>query len=255
MANLQNIKYKRNFLAKVIIKIDFLSLLDESIVFAPNVLNIIQAYFQYNDKDLIKTINNINFKTSSSEILQIIEKRYKNNSGKILCSISKECFFLEFDTYESFTILLDYITKIFSELYKSKNKIQIKRIGLRYINLFDENKIKIQKNYFVKELHDIMDFKNKKINEMDMLISRGFLNLEYFNEDNRTIYKFGKNNSQYPGEIIGKSLLLDIDSIFKGLCDKEEDLIAIIKKNHDIAQGLFEQTITDEFRELLNKDE
>ena len=61
------------------------------------------------------------------------------------------------------------------------------------------------------------------------------------------------HNTDYPATIKKKVFILDLDAYYSGLMNKN-DIIEYFPKFHKSIQELFENSITEKYRELINKN-
>ena len=84
------------------------------------------------------------------------------------------------------------------------------------------------------------------------IVSRVFHNVEYSFDDFNLRYQFGMHNPDYPAPIKKKSFILDLDAYYQGIQDKDE-IQKNLDKYHDKIQEVFELSITDKLRTILNE--
>jgi len=245
-------KYKRNYLTQVIARVDFLSPLN-------SLKDVLPAAVGTLSKDLFpipepKQIIGREFMVSS-EIKQVQEKEIatkewhffgKEREKRLV--ITPESMFVEFKVYGSFAELLSHFSRISDGLFDSFGDLQIKRLGLRYINnlqvpgqnLFSWN------TYLNKNLLCILNIPADRAK-----IARAFHNLELNMGDFIVRFQYGMHNPDYPAPIRTKNFILDYDAYTTGLLTKEE-IRQSLPVFHDQIEQLFENSITDRLREIMN---
>jgi uncharacterized protein (TIGR04255 family) len=250
--------YKRNFLDRVIFRVDFLNELSREILQEDKTMKSIMKHFPVMEKDKViheQTLQVKINKEKDDEIFQSriesVEKNFTNQEKTRSLKFSTKYLVIEIFKYDKYVEFISYITDIFDSL---EVELSIKRIGLRYINIFNFDKVKKFNfnKYFNKK---ILSF--EFIDELDNKIkaTRALNVQEYISDDNKLRFQYGLFNPDYPAEIKKTSFALDFDSYYQGLIDNNDAVIPKINELHYVAQFMFEKTITDKLKEELNKDE
>jgi uncharacterized protein (TIGR04255 family) len=119
---------------------------------------------------------------------------------------------------------------------------------MRYINKFDfpDTDPFDFSNLINPHLYDSLAFYSDK-----KVIARSFNNLEFNFQDFNLRFQFGMPNPDYPAPIKKKHFVLDFDAYFQGL-QTPQDVQSNLDKYHTKIQELFEASITDKMREVLN---
>lgn len=249
---LEEICYKSNYLIKVIARLDLLtpikSLMQE---IHKNISDDIMLSFPIAEprkkigKELLISPDELREKR--------IEEMEWNYHGKIKekrCAISPDAIILDYKEYTSYETLRDEFIRIVTLFFNNYKNLQGRRLGLRYINeinLGHKNPLNWQEFINNKMLY-LFDF----FQEPDKL-SRVFHNLEFnFGEFNLK-YQFGMHNPDYPAKIKRKIFILDLDAYYEGPQNLDE-ISKSLNDFHSKIQELFEMSITDKLRELLNEE-
>lgn len=240
--------YKKPFLNKVILRIDFTSKYDIRNAVSNEVETTILNLFPIPEP---KEVLSKQLQVLASGIQEVSAKEthmfyHGKLREKTLC-LSPDFIYLEVKTYESYDKLKSDFFVIVEKLLASKD-FTIKRLGLRYINnisitdgnLFDWGK------YLNSKLLNILEIPNEK-----RLISRAFSNLvQQFDDGMLLNFQYGMHNPDYPSRIRQKQFILDFDSTYQGLF-RYDELKTNIDKAHDRIEDIFENSINDDLRELM----
>lgn len=247
-------KYNSTFLNTVIFRIDFEDYLSDEtikkIIMSPELL----AIFPIKGKDQIKEDYNYsvfdkgeNPPEISKTLDQYIEKILIDNSGKNRIIASKKAIVFEYNQYFSFEETKKQISFVVKEILSVNSSIRTKRFGLRYINVFDSDTHKINKNYFADSLKGLVKFNDFS----GLVVSRALGNIEFINDDLRLTMKYGNFNRNYPGAVEKYDFVLDYDAYVDGLCLLSDVFQQKLDAAHDMIQTAFESSITDNLRETM----
>lgn len=149
--------------------------------------------------------------------------------------------------YESYKIFSENFFTIIEPLL-SLHPIQLRRFGLRFVNHieFDKGETFSWSRYLNKNLLCIFNIPSNK-----KLIARAFHNLELNFGDYNMRFQYGMHNPDYPACIKKKIFILDFDSYYAGILEKD-DLKSYFSKFHSSIQEMFEYSITDNYKTILN---
>lgn len=249
---MEEICYEKNPITEAIARIDFLNPLTELGKSIPKeIVNEIKKQFPIAEPNEIFS-QELQISDGKKEVKNTKSTEWiffsKDRSKRIVISENK--FIVVHNVYDRFERFNKDFISIFDEIEKMFPSLQIKRFGLRYINNinFDEGDPFEWSNY----LNNLL-FAPLQIPEDKSLISRSFHNLQINNQDYNLTFHFGMHNPDFPATIKKKSFVLDFDAYFAGLLDKSE-LREYFKRFHKSIQGLFEKSITDEYRKILNDE-
>jgi len=230
------IKYEKNYLKEVILRIDFPSTpLDVT---------------KFKSKDLVKKIYPYFSKLEQREILDgqktIVEWRYYDKDQKNFITLSNESIFFRYShwTNESFCQL----EQVFLNILDVYTDLAITRFGLRYVNHveIDEDNPTDWTDYLNENLLSIFD-----IAEDRGLIIRAFHNLELrYDDDMRLRFQYGMHNPDYPAIIRKKLFVLDYDAYHEGLLERDElkDKLSVF---HTRILSLFKKSIKEKLNEKM----
>lgn len=246
-------KYKRNFLNKVIVRIDFLnkiSLLNKQI--PKNISNVIQSHFPIVEpRESI--LSELQIKAPNIRELEpkkILDWNFYGKNRKKHLHINWENMFIVFFEYNSFVELKNYFLDITEKLFENfSNELQVKRLGLRYINSIEVS----SKNpfywgsYLNTNLLSIF-----KITEDKKQIARAFNNLEINFGDFLLRFQYGMYNPDFPAPIRKKIFILDFDA-YSNILFGINEIKAALPIYHENIVEYFEKSIKDGFRRKLNE--
>jgi uncharacterized protein (TIGR04255 family) len=244
-------KYKRNFLHKVIARIDFQQIIGIRNSLSKELSKKALEIFPIEEPK--KKLVGVKFQLSAKEVKreelgEKVEWHYHGrNREKSLC-IASDFMYISYSIYENIEKLSAEFFTILEQLIKSYRDIQVTRTGLRYINnieLNEGNHIEWHR-YLNDDLLSIFDVALDKTK-----ISRAFQILELNYGDMNLKFQYGMFNPDFPAPIRKKIFMLDYDAFFQGLQSENEIKDNIIKFNNEI-EKLFESCIKDGLREVMN---
>ncbi len=243
------IRYKRNFLKEVIARIDFLNpipLLANKI--PKSITDLIKKNFPIAEpRKAIAQELQISPKSFSHKREEFQEwKFYSKDKDKTL-TINQNSIFVSYKKYKTYKEIKDEYLSVINIFAKIFNDIQVRRAGLRYINeiVLEGDPFEWQE-YLNKKILCLLSYYQKKEE-----LSRIFHVLEFnFNIFNLR-FQFGLFNPDFPAPIKQKNFILDMDAYNEGILDISE-ISKIIDNFHQKIQEMFENTITNKFRKILN---
>lgn len=253
------IEYKKNYLDRVILRIDFPSTpLDIEDDLPTEFLKIILQKFPVSEiKEVIEKAYRVDFKEDSLNINKLDKVKefwhYDNNKKKSI-TISKKYIFFDYRVWDesSFEELEGIFNDIVSVLFRISD-VQITRLGLRYINHITIGSPGIDPtewdDYLNPNIVSIF-----KIREDRFQISRAFQNLELIFSDIRIRFQYGMHNPDYPAPIRKRLFILDYDGYCELLQDQKRliDNLKIINKEID---ELFRKSIGPKLEADMKKGE
>jgi len=247
-------RYKQNFLADVIFRIDFASLVElgESEISPSFEEKILEIY------PIKEPIPQVNFKLENDNGNFVSTKydetlwTYKNNDRSIAVELKPDCLVLNLKKgYLDFADFHSKITFILTALFSAYEIPQIQRMGLRYIDkillpedlaLFDWTE------YLSLDLIKNLDFIEDK-NQLRRTMQVFELTL---GSDINVSFKCGVFNSWFPDRLLQKEFVIDTDCYSPIVFQKNEIDDKLLAFNK-ICTDFFEKTITEEFRtKILN---
>lgn len=157
---------------------------------------------------------------------------------------------ITYSKYTSFEDLQSDFISVTTELFKHYTDIRAARLGLRYINHIDEH------DHDPLQWDDLVDPRLlglfKRFNDESSIVNRIFHIVEFkYEDDIQMKFQFGVPNPDFPAPIRAPLFVLDIDAYYDGPQTIDE-----IRSNlvicHERIQDLFEKSITDRLRGLMN---
>lgn len=139
---------------------DFAQFIQTNMVFDENIEKEILKIFPRRGKDQIIRFNSINvvfdqknngLPNANGEIIEGIQREYFTNDGGSKLILTNKFIIFEINKYVSFKLHKQWFQSILLALFQ-KNRVSATRTGIRYINIFDTSKIKLQKKYFASEI-------------------------------------------------------------------------------------------------------
>lgn len=258
MADLENICYKRSFLAQVIIRIDFLQIVPNEIIFQEDIEKAIKKYFPISGKYQVVKINTINVSFNSKNakadatgsMQEGLQREYFDNDGQNRIILSNQVIIFEINKYTRFA---DHLIGIKEILYSVvlNAKISTRRTGVRYINLFPSKDITIRKNFFKPEIAACLSLKPE--HEDGIVLTRSMHLSEYHIGDLIMNFRYGMFNPEYPGKLRLNDFSLDYDCSTEDLFTSSEEIMNCIIKGHDAIQKMYENSILDALRKIMNE--
>lgn len=247
--NYDSICYNHSCLAQVIIRIDFLEYIDENRLLSPAVEKEVLDSFPRKGMRQLLRFQTMNFasdkngsraeQTAREGIQQVFSDA---NDNKMI--LSNQFIVLEINSYTTFEDVIKTFVPAFKALLK-ENQLTSMRTGIRYINFFNDDRIKPQKNYYSSSIGSLLDL--KKGNEKCI---RSMALDEYIIEDMHLNFRYGMYNPDYPQTIKKSNYVLDYDCFCDEAMEGFDNIMSHIQKGHDSIQKLFEESITNQLRSL-----
>jgi len=242
-------KYKRNFITSVILKVDF------NMIDGFDASKFAELKKEY---PIEKVHQRTEFLTQLSKEKQTVDQRtfseyrYYDENMENYFSVSESSCFFELKNHVGFDVLKKQFEKVFATLKNQFNFEDVNRVGLRYINVIPYNKGTDWRKYIAAELSSIDKFYNnigKKLFKKLLCLSRVSLK----NEDTIINFIAGNPNKNYPAAITKEELLLDYDSFCSNV--DVDDVVSKLEILHQNILSLFEKSITEELRILMKVEE
>lgn len=244
--------YKKPFLDKVVMKIDFASNFNLPQKGLPKKISeeILKHFPIPEPREITaKHIHISDHGTSEQQNKQNHLFFHGRDREKTLC-ITSEFLYIEITKYKKYEELRDIFLPLLDQLAE-KEDFSIKRLGLRYIN-----QIKINtgspfewNEYLNPNLLNIFDVPDTK----DYL-SRAFSNIvQQFDNGMLLNFQYGMHNPDFPSKIRQKLFILDYDVYIQGLIGRDE-VKTYIDSGHEKIEELFEKSITQSLRNLMEEE-
>jgi len=255
MTQYDDTKYPRNFIKQVICRIDFLDYIEEEFLFDTTVVSEIIKSYSMKEKDQIMRFNMINIIGSnlnvSGQSIDGIQRTYTTPDGKNKIIISNKYIISEINNYDTFESIITNLQRILKAIFKRK-AINVVRTGIRYINIYDEDQIKVMKKYFSQIIASTISTTVAKHDET-IKMTRS-IHLAQYSVDGMTLnFRFGLYNKNYPSTIKKNDFTLDFDCFTQEAINNTDEIIRYLKKGHDAIRCLFEGSITNDLRKVMNE--
>lgn len=244
--------YKKNFLEKVVFRIDFDKV---ELGKLKNFLAKISSDFPIlEEKKGAEGVINFNFKTKEvkQESNALVTWNVLNKEKTIKIQIRPVFLTIEYFQYKDKKDLLSNV-QIVSDFLKEFGIKTINRLGLRYINTIKDvgGELLDWKPYIEEDLLRSIAFAKK--NEQVLARSMGSMVLK--KDFGNVSFNYGIWNSSYPNVISEKVFILDFDSFSKFPLDTEGiNLGEIVEEYSNEISSLFELAITDKLRENMKNE-
>ena len=246
--------YKNSCLSSVLIRLDFLEFVNNDIIFNHDVEKLMLTNFpkkEMQQQALFHTMNLLVDKdgtTTRREVKEGIQQEFKDLNGNSF-TISNMYVTLQLRMYTTYENELSKLKPVLSKIMQSGNVIA-SRTGIRYVNLFDQSRIKPQKGFFNSQIGALFD---SKLGCEDSVKPIRIMSLnEFVIDDMRLNFRYGHYNTRYPQVLNDKNFVLDYDCFCEDNLDEFDSVINHLEKGHYAIQKVFEASITDKLRKVMN---
>ena len=260
MSEYSSVRYKNCFLRQVIVRVDFSQFIQTNMVFDENIEKEILKTFPRRGKDQIIRFNSINLVLSAKnngipnangEVLEGIQREYLTNDHMNRLILTNKFIVFEINQYSSFELHKKWVQSILLALFQ-RNSLSATRTGIRYINTFDTSKIKLQKNYFAQDIASSLCIRLIEEEQKPRLI-RSMHTAEYRVDEMTMNFRYGMFNPEYPNYLKKNDFALDYDFFSDNVIDSVDEIFQVIDRGHYEIQVLFEHSITDSLREVMQR--
>lgn len=248
-----NICYKNSCLSQVIIRLDFLEFINSKCLFNEDVEKVLLPNYPKMGMQQIIRFQTMNFtvdpegaKTERTRQDGIQQEFVNSDGNKII--LANKYIVLEINKYASYEIELNKFVPVLKAIM-TKTQLTAIRTGIRYINEFGHNGIKVQKSYFTMPSAAFVD--TKILNGEKAIPIRTMALNEYAVGDMRLNFRYGQYNPQYPQPIKQISFVLDYDCFCEESLRGLESMLEHINRGHEAIQELFESSITEKLRRVM----
>lgn len=258
MPEYSSICYRNSFLNQVIVRIDFLQFVTTNMTFSEAIEKEILRIFPRRGKDQIIRFNSINvvfdqnnngLPNANSEILEGIQREYFTNDGANKLILSNKFIVFEINKYSSFEEHKQWFQSILLAFFQ-RNRVPVNRTGIRYINMFQQPRVKLQKKFFAPEIAASLYTKFVETASEPRMI-RSMHMTEYRIDEMTMNFRYGMFNPEYPNSVRKNDFVLDYDFFSNDVIDSADGIIHVLDKGHYEIQSLFERSITDSLREVM----
>lgn len=152
---------------------------------------------------------------------------FEENPITMTFSEVQNAFWIQCPQYRNNLIYKEFVKKVIKEISTICDDTEAKRIGLRYINEFNCEKVNNVGRIYGKRLSTITRAMMKEENQ-----SRVIGVEDYNNDGYKLRLQYGIPNNFYPSVITSYNLLLDIDSYAENTCSISDFEKIISNLNH-----------------------
>lgn len=244
--------YKKNFLKKVIFRVDFeqIELTQLSKFFS----TIKDEFPNQEEQKGFEGAVQVNLESGKvkQEQKEFFSWIFSNRQKTKRFYVSSKFTILEYDKYRDSKELISDIEKFLSSFLNQFEVKTLNRVGLRYLNQIElkETNILDWEDYLDDALIANLKFSLK--NSFNLARVMGQLIIKKENYD--ISFNYGIPNSDFPSEITRKEFLLDYDCHSKLPTEASDiNIIEVAKTYNKELETLFEKSIKAKFRELLGQ--
>lgn len=251
---MSEICYKNNFLKQVIAKIDFAQpLIDLTHDSLTQLVAEIRKRFPISEQGIAvqQTIEIDNQKKEGkTSVVEFPEWVFHGSERDKFVKINQNFIHVALKKYKSEKDFQDDLILPISQILSSRPETAVTRTGVRFINVFDFEKIdgfQKAKEYFTESISSHIAFNPKPQNSV-----RSVLTNEFLIDEIKLRVQSGFFNPDYPAIIKRYHFVLDIDA-YIDYPHQINNIATFFKKFHKIIQDTFESSITQKLRdEVLN---
>jgi len=243
--------YKKNFLDKVIVRVDFTKEISEIDKALPE--PIVEAVMKYFPIPEPKVTHGQEYQIGPQQMavkeVTHQEWHYYGKDREKDLSITRNSMSITYNVYnDSFENLKKTFIDAINILHNTYNDLLFRRLGIRYIDKieFNETDYTSWDKYIDKKLLSIFDIEPDKTK-----LSRAFNILESNYGNMNVRFQYGMYNPDYPAPIKKKIFILDSD-VFLEAVQTNQEIESNLARFHDKLGQLFESSITDELRKVMN---
>ncbi|KPK51728.1 MAG: hypothetical protein AMS22_10420 [Thiotrichales bacterium SG8_50] len=251
MSNMyDSVCYKRSFLKEVILRVDFGSRVETFMRALPQkIATAALQRFPLAEPKKAQT-REVTFSGTAvqAKTEESMEWVYHGKNREKSLTITPEALLVTNRRYESFEALREDTDHVLRTLFEAQKDLSVARVGLRYINILDVagDAPLLWTDYVNEEMLGIID-----MHKDAAALTRVFHIVEFNYDGQQVKFQFGIANPDYPAPIKRKQFVLDLDSFFVGALS-QEDVSRYIEAAHERIQALFEESITDKTRALMD---
>ncbi|MBA4365194.1 MAG: hypothetical protein C0398_04200 [Coprothermobacter sp.] len=246
-------KYNRNYLASVVVRVDFLvPVIDLNKPLPPKLQNAIIQNFPVPERREVQMQIGPMFVPPNSGPRNVVALDFYNGPRTRHLGIGPDFLFIEEIRYSDYETLRSSLLSAMNELVTSPSEHPAtKRIGLRYVNVIPApgNDPFDWHGYISSELLSPILYAAKS----QAGLCRGMTYLEFNDSDARFIVHYGMQNQDYPAPIRRKEFTLDLDSFVTGVVDYQQlpDTLDVL---HSRIIDTFESSILKNLRSVMAKN-
>ena len=250
-------EYKSNYLTNVIYRIDFNDIEEiNNNVALESIYEKINATGLFPNKNIHQMTEKsiqIESDSKSSVITNFIHKLNCQSNNAENIEINKRSIIINLKKYTNFSCFMKIIDIVHAAVADIKDKIKIKRLGVRYINEISlKEGLPFDNGNIISEKLTSKEIEFFSVEEQNH-INRSLSQTSFIYDDYQVVFTNGYVNSQFPAKILKNEYLLDIDC-FTNSCEFNDIKTIITKMNTEIITPFFEKSIKDALRNEMNKN-
>ncbi len=249
-----NVSYERTFLSQVIIRLDFLDFISSEFLFDEDIIKAFREIFPKVSMRQMMSFNDVQVNLAlvkpeaTFNAIEGFSQTFTDQTNNKLI-VSNKYIILEINHYTNFEDTfnkLDFVIKVLGT-----DNMCITRTGIRYINIYEEGQVKLAKKLFNNPIGALVNTNLSQVEGNTMCIRSMCMN-EYRVGDMRLNFRYGMFNPQYPNAMRSASFALDYDCYCESLIRGYDEIKAHIRSAHKAIQELFEKSISESLRTIMN---
>lgn len=248
--DLSSICYKKNDLSEVVARVDFVSPVESLATSLPKRLSTIALRDFPTAEARPKVTQEVRLASDkiSTRKSEFTEWQFHGREREKTLAIAPTAVLVRYTAYRTYEELRDQFIAFLASFFKAFPDAQPGRLGLRYINSIE------WRHGHPLDWGDVIQSKLLALMSLRPTgaeLTRVFHNIEFRFDDFQLRFQFGMHNPDYPAVIRRKLFILDLDAYYSGLQDAS-DLPRRLDAFHSRIQTIFEDSVTDKYRESLN---
>lgn len=245
-------RYKKNYLTAVVLRVDFEPIAAFKSSERPELSHRIGAAFP---KLIVKPMAHISFNMGSGgtsvnqEVVGFTYEHRKSDDPLPAVTLSNDFLSIDYGTsYEHFGVFADDVTHVYGAFAELHGEAVVKRIGLRYVN-----EITLEQGNAL-DWDDLIQTKLvasvKAGIPNGMKLARSMHQLQAFDEEATILMHYGLGNPDFPGELVRRQFILDIDAFRAGPLTAAQ-IVAVVRSLNSACEKIFESSIEAGLRQLM----
>lgn len=185
------------------------------------------------------------FKVSEKEIItqptkELTKWVFKDPKMENSVVILPEAVAIEYRNYTSFEELNGHSELILNTFFEHFPNLQIRRIGLRYVNNIkkDEGAVTDWNGTIEPNLLSVFNFVGPNTDK----ISRAFHTLDMNYGEINLRFQYGMHNPDFPALLKNKSFILDYDAYVHDAYERSSEVLPMIKELHEKIKEMYSKS-------------
>lgn len=242
-------KYKKNFLKKVVLRVDFASPISIEGELEKEISKVVLKNFPILEpKQMTEGVIKIDKAGIGGTTKNSTVWNYFGKDRDKTLAVGEKFMFIEYDKYMGFDKTSEEFIEVLKTFFAKIENLNISRFGVRYINNIeiDEKEPTKWNKYINKKLLGVFDI----VSEENEKMSRGFSILSTVLDEFNFTFQYGMHNPDYPAQIKKKIFVLDFDAFSHGL-QNENEIKEKMKKMHQHIRKYFDYSITANLEKIM----